>query len=319
MRDHLEATGGGLRLKFYSSDTDDKAAAGNLLRGFQLIDSPEFDTWLEGQRVLRGKGQLEVLRLAAQGFEGSDLRAAIKLYEQIADLEPLSDLDAQALIRSLFAHGQRDEAERVFESFRDRLSELGATPALETAQALLTDGNTPFGSAALLERVGCGEEALEFRLAAADEAVERGDPEAAYEHLAATLPFRRKASQRAMLHDRRIKLLYKLARFDSLEIEVATLELASRGDVRLEGMANIRRAQLQYWQQNFTDALTSANEALNNLMLSVPLQGLASYLVGAAQMKLGRLPDADAFMREAVLRLPTEMVYERIQAHHGLA
>ena len=319
VRDHLEALSGALRLKFYSSDTDDKAAVGDLLSGFQLIDAPEFDTWLEGQRVLRGKGRLEVLRVAAQRFEGSDLRAAIKLYEQIADLEPLSDLDAQALIRSLVAHGQRDEAERVFESFRDRLSELGATPALETAQTLLSIGNTPLGNAALLERVGRGKEALELRLAAAEEAIDQRDDEAALEHLAVALQFQQKASRRAPLYQRRFRLLFKLARFDLLEPEVTALELVSRGDARLEGSASIHRAQLQYWQQNFTDALTSANEALNNPMLSVPLQGLASYLVGAAQMKLGRLPEADAFMREAVLRLPTEMVYERIQAHHGLA
>ena len=319
VRDHLEALSGALRLKFYSSDTDDAAAAGELLRGFQLSDTPEFDAWLEGQRLLRSKGRLELLRVAAQRSERSDLPAAIALYEEITDLEPLSDLDAQNLIRCLVARGQRDEAERVFDSFSQRLEELGSTPALETAQMLLTDGNTPLGNAALLERVGRGKEALEFRLAAADEAIERRDDEAALEHLAIALQFQPKANQRALIHQRRYRLLFKLARFDLLEPEVTALELMSRGDARLEGSASIHRAQLQYWQQDFAGALTSGNEALGNPMLAVPLQGLASYLVGAVKMKLGKLVEADVLMRDAVQRLPTEFVYERIQAHHGLA
>ena len=318
-RDHLETTGGALRLKFYSSDTDDQAAAGDLLSGLQLIDAPEFDTWREGQRVLRHKGRLEVLRLTAQRFENSDLPAAIALYQDITDLEPLSDLNAQNLIRCLVAHGQRDEAERVFGSFSKRLEELGSTPALETAQELVTDGNTPLGNAALLERVGRGKEALEFRLAAADEASERGDTEAALEYLAAALPFQRKASQRAMLHERRFKLLFKLARFDLLEPEVTALELASRGDGRLEGMASIRRAQLQNWQQDARGSLVSARAALENPLLPAPMQGLASYVAGAASLKLGKLLEAEQFIREAIPRFTTEMTYERIQAHHGLA
>ena len=202
-------------------------------------------------------------------------RVAIKLYEQIADLEPLSDLDAQALIRSLVAHGQRDEAERVFESFRDRLSELGATPALETAQALLSIGNTPLSNAALLERVGRGKEALEFRLAAAEEAIDQRDDEAALENLAVALQFQQKASERALLYQRRFRLLFKLARFDLLEPEVTALELVSRGDARLEGMANIRRAQLQYWQQDFLSSLASASAAFDNPLLPAPMRGLA--------------------------------------------
>ena len=319
VRDHLEAISGALRLKFYSSDTDDAAAAGELLGGFQLSETLEFDAWLEGQRGLRGKARLEVLRAAATRVEGSDLPAAIKLDADIADLEPLSDLDAQNLIRCLVAHGQRDEAERVFDSFSQRLEELGSTPALETAQMLLTDGNTSLGSAALLERVGRGKEALEFRLAAADEAIDQRDDEAALEHLAVALQFQGKAGQRALLYQRRFRLLFKIARFDLLEPEVTALELASRGDARLEGSASIHRAQLQYWQQNFASALTSASEALTNPMLPAPLRGWGSYLVGAAQMKLGKLVEADAAMREAVRRLPTEMVFERIQAHHGLA
>lgn len=319
VRDHCETTGGVLRLKSYSADTDDLAAAGVLLHGLELRDAPEFDAWLEGQRLLRSKGRLEGLRVAAQRSERSDLPQAITLYREIADMEPLSDLDAQQLIRCLIANGQRDQAERAFDGFKRRLSEVGATPALETAQMLLAVGNTPQRNAALLERVGRGKEALEFRLAAADEAIDQRDDEAALEHLALALQFQPKASQRVLLHERRFKLLYKLARFDLLEPEVTLLELASRGDARLEGSASIHRAQLRYWQQDFAGAMISANEALTNPMLSVALQGLASYVVGAAQMKLGKLLEADASMRDAVQRLPTEMVYERIQAHHGLA
>ena len=316
--DHIEATDGVLKLKAFSADTDDETAPGDLLHGLQLADAPEFDAWLEERRAARCRQRLEALRIAAGRLERSDVQEAIKLHEEIVRLEPLSDLDVQALIRCLMIFGQRDEAERVFDQFSKRLEELGSTPALETAQMLLREGNTPLGSATLLERVGRGKEALEFRLAAADEATERGDTEAALEHLAAALPFQRKASQRAMLHDRRFQLLYKLARFDLLKVETATLEVASRGDARLEGMASIRRAQLQSWQQNFRGSLTSASAALENPLLPAPMQGLASYLVGAAQMKLGKLPEAEQFMREALPRLTPEMVYERIQTYFGL-
>ena len=237
-REHLEAIGGALRLKSYSADTDNFTAAGVLLHNLELRDAREFDAWLEGQRLSRSNGRLEGLRVAAQRSERSDLPAALALYREITDLEPLSDLDARHLIRCLIANGQRDEAERAFEEFKERLSEVGSTPALGTAQVLLIEGNTSLGNAALLERVGRGKEALEFRLAAADEATDQRDDEAALKHLAVALQFQNKPKQRVMLHQRRFKLLYKLARFDLLEPEVTALELASRGDARLEGEAD---------------------------------------------------------------------------------
>ncbi len=320
VRDHLTAGDGTLSLKAFSTDLDDETAPGELLGGFELDDAPEFDAWLEEQRTGRAQNRLEALRAAAQRMERSNLPEAIRVHSEIVALEPLSDLNAQSLIACLIANGQRDEAERVFEAFKARLADVGSTPALETAQVLLSDGTSPLGSAALLERVGRGKEALDFRIAAAVEATERGDHEAALAHLAIALEFQRLPKERAKLYELRLELLHKLARTASMEAEVAALESNSLGDARLEGLASLRRAIWQHWQQDFPGTLLHASNALENPFLPAARRGMAFYLVGTAHFKMGQLGQAETAMRAAIELLPPDdAVAERILAHHGLA
>jgi|GEM_PF-2235582 len=320
LRDHLETGGGSLSLKFFTLDTEDAARPGEFLQGLQLEDATEFEAWREGQNQQRSRVRLETLRRTAGSLETSDRGAALLAWQQIVELEPLSDGDVQNLMRCLLEHGERDEAERVFSEFQARLAQLSLTPSLETAQLLLEHNHTHIGRALVLERVGRGQDALEFRLAAAQEAEELHDYAQALEQLKVALQFQRKASERVALHQRRIGLLNTLARFEELRQELGALELSSRGDARLEGIALLSRSQWEFSQwQNLGVALTSAEGALANPFLPSELRGVAMNAVAVCHMISGRLPEAEVLFIEALRLLPADNVRELIQAHHGLA
>ena len=320
VRDHLETGGGSLNLKEFTVDTEDGSRPGEFLQGLQLEDATEFEAWREGKNQQRLRARLEALRHAAGSLETSDRETVNGVWRQIVELEPLSDGDVQNLMRCLLDHGERDEAERVFSEFQTRLAQLSLTPSLETARLLLTPDHNPVGHARLLERVGRGQDALEFRLAAAQEAEELHDYTEALEQLKVALEFQRKAPERVALHQRRIGLFNTLAQFEELRDELGALERSSRGDAQLEGVALLARSQWEFSQwQNFELALSSAEQALANPFLPSELRGVAMNAVASCHMMSGRLSEAEALFSEALRLLPADNVRELIQAHHGLA
>jgi DNA-binding SARP family transcriptional activator len=319
VRAYLETTGGVLQLTSFVSDIADLLNSGELLQGLQLEEALEFDTWLDLQRQNQKKLRLEAMRLKAAQLHESDLKAALKIRQEIIESEPLSDLDVQALIACLLEHGERGQAEQVFTDFQKRLAELGLTPDLETAQLLLAQSANSEGTALLLERVGRGSDALEFRLAAALEAEEVHDYDAALEHLAKALTFQKRIPKKFELHRKRTEYLYHLSRFEPLEAEVKALMLVATGDARLEGMALVIQAQFLYHQSQLPLALEAATKAIANPLLPPETLGIGHFLRGGCLLKMGRILEAEPHFRQALLRMSKGLILEQIQAHHGLA
>ncbi len=319
IKDFLEITNTTVQLLAFQTDLEVFSEAGEFLQGLQLSDAPEFETWLEQQRLDLSKKRLEQMRNHAARLELTDVSAAIVVYQEIMLLEPLSDFDSQALLRCLLNQGQRDEAERVFDLFKQRLAEIGLTPKLETAQLLVSDSANAEGSAKLLERLGRGKEAITFRLAAAAEAEQLHDYAASFEHFGNALQLQKIPSEKAGLHKKRIELLYRMSKVDEIEKELLALEQCSRGDSRLEGEALVTKAQWLTQTQNFAAALETATAALRNPLLSKEASSLAQYVSGACNMRLGKLAEANIAFRQAVDLLPIQKINERVHAHYGLA
>ncbi len=319
VRDYLETTSGMLQLTSFVADVTDLFNPNELLQDLQLESALGFDAWLDSQRQARKKLRLEALRLRAVELQETDLNTAIKFFQEIIDIEPLSDLDVHAFMTCLLKNGQRGAAEAVFTAFRERLTELNLLPKLETAQLLLQEAANPQGSALLLERVGRGSDALEFRLAAALEAEELHDYDAALEHLAVALTFQKRNPKKFLLHQQRIKYLYHLSKFELLETEINALILVATGDARLEGTALVLQAQFLYHQLQFATALEVATKAISNPLLPTEMLGLGHFALGGCLLKLGRIPESEPHFRAALLQMSKGLIVEQIQANHGLA
>ena len=119
-------------------DRGDFAAACHLYRGDFLdgfhLDCREFDDWAFYRReALRGRliNALERLVLAMTA-DGAFATAAV-LAARLVGLDPLSEVYARYLIRSLLLSGDRVGAERQYSALRQRLrEELGISPEDET-------------------------------------------------------------------------------------------------------------------------------------------------------------------------------------------
>jgi DNA-binding SARP family transcriptional activator len=129
-----------LRRSLDSEDWERVVASygGELLPGFHVPDSPDFDAWLDSERAaLRAAAVRATGTLRGRAFGAGDLVEAIRWARRATVLEPLSEAASRALM-SLFGHsGDRPAAVAEFERLRARLSaELDLSPSRETASAL---------------------------------------------------------------------------------------------------------------------------------------------------------------------------------------
>lgn len=106
----------------------------HLLPGFYISESPEFEQWLEGERLRLRRSAAEAARvLADQCIAAGQLMEAARWAAHGAYLEPLDEKMARRLMRTLDRIGDRAGAISVFQNFSRRLlSELGVAPSPET-------------------------------------------------------------------------------------------------------------------------------------------------------------------------------------------
>jgi len=189
----IEATGDGLRIgediavdttQFEALLAEGRAAdalehyAGDFLQGNYLVNTKEFELWVDARRSklrrLHRKARREAL-LAAR--ESGDSGRALMLARAWAELEPFEDEAQLRFIELLAANGQRTEALEHFESYQRRLAaEEGHLEPLEELIQLVRrirsgDGPAspprPVAAAARLGRVVAGEPASAGRVAEA--------------------------------------------------------------------------------------------------------------------------------------------------------
>lgn len=137
----------GLDRSLISSDVDDFRSAidrcdwksaldlyyGELLAGFLISGSPEFDQWLDRERSRLKSQAVEAAWHLAD--ESSDAKAARRAVE----LDPYSEEGIRRLLRFLDKTGNRAEAIRAYDEFRSRMArDLESEPSKETRA--LADG-----------------------------------------------------------------------------------------------------------------------------------------------------------------------------------
>ncbi|BAM92872.1 SARP family transcriptional regulator [Bradyrhizobium oligotrophicum S58] len=114
---------------------------GDFLDGFTPGDCPQFDEWAFFRReALRGRA-VQALERVVQARSGcGDHAAAAAHARRLVALDPLSEVYARALIRSLMLAGDRAAAGRELEALTKRLrDELGVAPEADTL-ALMRQG-----------------------------------------------------------------------------------------------------------------------------------------------------------------------------------
>ena len=85
--------------------------AGTFLDGFYLPGAPEFERWVEEQRVgLLGEGLRLLERLARRADEGGRRAEAVRWWHRLTELDPLSARYASGHMRALAAAGDRSGA-----------------------------------------------------------------------------------------------------------------------------------------------------------------------------------------------------------------
>ena len=117
---------------------------GDFLAGFSPEDSSEFDDWAFFRReALRGRLMQALERLVQDKNAAGDHFAASAHAGRLAELDPLSEVYARHLIRSLLLSGDRSAAERHHAALTQRLrDELGVAPEAET-EALMSPATAP--------------------------------------------------------------------------------------------------------------------------------------------------------------------------------
>ena len=118
---------------------------GDFLQGFYVREAPDFERWVEGERVRLRELALGALQaLAAHHAAGGDLASAIEYTRRLLALEPWREEAQRDLMRLLARAGQRAAALAQFETCRHALrDELDVDPAPATI--------------ALYERIRAGE------------------------------------------------------------------------------------------------------------------------------------------------------------------
>jgi serine/threonine-protein kinase len=111
---------------------------GDLLPGFHVSMSAEFERWLEGERErLRQRAHDAALKLSASHEGSGDWEGAIKWLRFALNLAPDDEAAVQRVIRLFDRAGDRAGALRTYEAFAQRMTkEFEAEPSPET-QALV--------------------------------------------------------------------------------------------------------------------------------------------------------------------------------------
>lgn len=103
---------------------------GRFLDGFYLPDAPEFERWVEEERGRLHRAALDAIeRLATQATATSVLPDAVRLWQRLAELDPLSARYAAGYMRALAAAGDRPHALAQARLYKDAVRrELDAEP-----------------------------------------------------------------------------------------------------------------------------------------------------------------------------------------------
>src|SRR3989442_6945740 len=107
--------------------------SGPFLDGFYLSEAGEFEHWVEEERARLATRAAEALEsLAARATATGDVRASVKWWRRLTELDPFSAHAALGLMQALAAAGERVEAfehGRRFDAFVRQ--ELGAEPSAQ--------------------------------------------------------------------------------------------------------------------------------------------------------------------------------------------
>src|SRR3989449_1422098 len=107
--------------------------SGPFLDGFYLSEAGEFEHWVEEERARLATRAAEALEsLAARATATGDVRASLKWWRRLTELDPFSAHAALGLMQALVAAGERAEAVQHglrYEAYVRQ--ELGAEPAAE--------------------------------------------------------------------------------------------------------------------------------------------------------------------------------------------
>src|SRR4051812_40370116 len=116
----------------------------DFLAGFSISGCPEFDDWAFYRReALRGRLMHALERLVQDKAAAGEHFAATTHAGRLVELDPLSEVYARHLIRSLLSAGDRSSAERHHAALTQRLrDELGVAPEAAT-EALMEPGTAP--------------------------------------------------------------------------------------------------------------------------------------------------------------------------------
>jgi DNA-binding SARP family transcriptional activator len=107
---------------------------GELLSGFLISGSPEFDQWLDKERArLKTQAIDAAWRLSSRSTESGDQESAQRWAKRAIELDPYSEEGMRRLLGLLDKSGNRAEAIRIYEDFRARLKrDLDIEPSSET-------------------------------------------------------------------------------------------------------------------------------------------------------------------------------------------
>lgn len=107
---------------------------GDLLAGFSLKDSPQFDEWQAARaEEVRGELRAALARLSSEASSSGDPARAIGHVRRLVEIDPLDELAHRELMRLYAASGDRAAAMRQFrECARILDSDLGVAPMPET-------------------------------------------------------------------------------------------------------------------------------------------------------------------------------------------
>lgn len=122
-------------------DAGDDAAAldlfrGELLAGLFIDDAPEWEQWLDGERLrLRERAAACAARLADAAADRGDRAAAVSYARRACDLAPSDEAAVRRLLTALDRSGDRAGAVAAYERYADWLAaELELEPAPETQE-----------------------------------------------------------------------------------------------------------------------------------------------------------------------------------------
>ncbi len=95
---------------------------GEMMQGFSIPDSNEFEDWLSAERRTWRRRCIEVLEsIAGSGLEQGDLGAARDVAHKAATLDPVADMPTRILMQCDALRGDPSTALSTYKAFADRL------------------------------------------------------------------------------------------------------------------------------------------------------------------------------------------------------